>query len=259
MGKMIVCPNCGKEYDEDLPKCPSCDSTNLKGAEKEYLKQLENVREDMEDLEEVSGEEIRREVKSQSRRIRKILLICLGTVAALAAVFYISRNGICRDERDYKAEYLWQQENFPEMDRLYEAGDYEALYTFCASEENAGESGMYSWEHYPFVMAYSSCKSVEQYLEYVQETPRSEGVLTLLFSYEWDVKGILQHQEDYTEAEFAALQPMLEKSEADFESRWRMSPEEYEALYTEFENAGGIYLDYNTCKEYVKNWLKENR
>lgn len=80
---------------------------------------------------------------------------------------------------------------------------------------------MYSWEHYPFVMAYSSCKSVEQYLEYVQETPRSEGVLTLLFSYEWDVKGILQHQEDYTEAEFAALQPMLEKSEADFESRWR--------------------------------------
>ena len=38
----------------------------MKGAEKEYLKQLENVREDMEDLEEVSGEEIRREVRARA-------------------------------------------------------------------------------------------------------------------------------------------------------------------------------------------------
>lgn len=50
MEKTIVCAFCGAGYEEEAIKCPYCGSTNIRGAEKDYMNKLENVRETMENL-----------------------------------------------------------------------------------------------------------------------------------------------------------------------------------------------------------------
>ena len=72
MGKRIICSSCGAEFDNDMAKCPYCGTMNYEGAEKEYLEKLEDVREDLDDLNEVPLEETKKEFKKQGRLIRKV-------------------------------------------------------------------------------------------------------------------------------------------------------------------------------------------
>lgn len=63
MAKKIICKYCGAKFDEIKSKCPYCGSTNYKGAEAEYFDKLEDVREDMEDLENVPVQETKKELR----------------------------------------------------------------------------------------------------------------------------------------------------------------------------------------------------
>lgn len=106
MGRLIVCSNCGKEFDENLEKCPSCGSTNPKGAERAYLNRLEDVREDMEELDDAPRAELERTIKKQGRLIKRVVLAVMAVTALLAErtegklflPFVFSRMG---NERDY--------------------------------------------------------------------------------------------------------------------------------------------------------------
>ena len=61
MKKLIHCKSCGAEFEENLAKCPYCGTLNYKGAEQEYLNKLKNIQEDMEDLQEVPEDEVKKE------------------------------------------------------------------------------------------------------------------------------------------------------------------------------------------------------
>ena len=65
MGKIVVCGSCSASFEEDLGKCPYCGSTNIKGAEREYMGKLEDVRKDMGELNNVPLEELQAAVKKQ--------------------------------------------------------------------------------------------------------------------------------------------------------------------------------------------------
>ena len=122
MKQLIHCKSCGAEFEEDLPKCPYCGTLNYKGAEQEYLNKLENIREGMEDLQEVPEDEVKKEIKQRGKFIGKVILIIGILIIGLALLLYwINRS----PERDRKEDYLWMQENFPIMDELYEDENYE--------------------------------------------------------------------------------------------------------------------------------------
>ena len=70
MGKIAACESCGAEFDDDLPKCPYCGFVNLKGAEKEYMKKLEDFREDM-GVDDVPLEELKDTFQKQGKRLKK--------------------------------------------------------------------------------------------------------------------------------------------------------------------------------------------
>ena len=71
MGKTICCGNCGGSYDDELPKCPYCGSIHISGAEKEYMEKLEDVREELEELDEVPVKELHAVVKKTSRTAKE--------------------------------------------------------------------------------------------------------------------------------------------------------------------------------------------
>lgn len=256
MGRLIVCSNCGKEFDENLEKCPSCGSTNPKGAERAYLSRLEDVREDMEELDEAPRAELERTIKKQGRLIKRVVLAVMA-VTALLAVVVVLRSRL--EERDYKAQYLWKQENYPKLNALYDAGEYKELVKLYYELLGDKNSVFYEWEHYDFLETYACCLSVEDYLEEEKMREPKESFFCLLFSAEWEMKGIILRKEEFTEEEYREMEPYIELSEADFGERWNMTGEDYDAFYEQLVQHGGRYINFEDCEKYIKKWMKENR
>ena len=115
--KKIICSSCGAEFEDTLPKCPYCGSLNYKGAEAEYLGKLESMRQDMQQLEQVPEKELKKKLKKKQKFVIK-LLILLAALAAILAVIVFRVRYI--EPRDARADYLWEKENFPILDRLYQ-------------------------------------------------------------------------------------------------------------------------------------------
>ena len=256
MGRYIVCGNCGKEYDENQVKCPSCGSVNVTGAERAYLEKLEDVREDMEELDDAPREVLQQTIKKQGKFLKGALLAVIAVAVLFTAGILLKEK---LEDRSYKAKYLWMQENYPRLDALYDAGNYEEmaeLYLELLGDKN---SILYEWEHFNFAEAYMTCYFVRSYLEEEKQEELSESTLAFLLAHEWVVKGIVLQKERFTEEEYSALEPYIEMSEADFAARWNMPAEEYDAFQEQLKKNGGQYMDYDVCKEYVKKWIKENR
>ena len=71
--KKIICSSCGAEFEDTLPKCPYCGSLNYKGAEAEYLGKLEDVRRDMQQLEQVPEKELKKKMNKENQKRKKLL------------------------------------------------------------------------------------------------------------------------------------------------------------------------------------------
>ena len=63
--RKVICPNCGGEFKEQSAKCPYCGTMYYPGAEEEYLKKLEHVRTDLEDLGAVPEQETVKAIKKR--------------------------------------------------------------------------------------------------------------------------------------------------------------------------------------------------
>ena len=153
--KKIICSSCGAEFDDTLPKCPYCGSLNYKGAEAEYLGRLEGMRQDMQQLEQVPERELKEKLKKKQKFVVKIFIVVAVLAAAFAAIMFLRGRYI--EQRDAKADYQWQKENFPILDRLYQEKDLEALMDFYeqAVEENRTID---RWEHSGIFRWLMSCR-----------------------------------------------------------------------------------------------------
>ena len=154
---MLRCPNCGAEYEAGLLRCPYCRSVDDYQDETEYLEDLDELKDKLEDMpEDVLQEHKKKEVVQTAQDMKRILTV-VGAVAAAfllligvsaffdQVVFGNSESKVRERERE---EYLWKQENFPKLDAFYESRDYEGLLAFADETDN---NGIYDWEHYPLL------------------------------------------------------------------------------------------------------------
>ena len=86
--KKIICSSCGAEFEDTLPKCPYCGSLNYKGAEAEYLGKLEDVRRDMQQLEQVPEKELKKKLKKKQKFVIKLLILLAALAAILAVIVF---------------------------------------------------------------------------------------------------------------------------------------------------------------------------
>lgn len=256
MGKTIVCASCGAGFDDEQVKCPYCGSTNIKGVEKDYMEKLEDVRETMESLDDVPVEELQKVVKKQSRRIRIVMILVVAIALLVIAIYLIS--GYV-DKRDYRNQYLWRQEHYPQMDTLYNEGKYDELADLVYYELiNDKDCVLYEWEHYQFIDTYELLRSLSKDLDFYSGRELKDYELQWIFYSEWRVKEAIYSKDKYSPEEYEALLPFIEKAEADFNARWNMSQEDYDRLYGYLTNPDQGYVPLNITDEYVKEWLKEN-
>ena len=146
--KEIECTNCGAVFDAGEPKCPYCGHINPMGAEAKFLRDLEDTRKDLDQVDDevkrAFGREIRRGARSTAKTViivgLIILLLAGGFIVLEKTVFSYDYKG------DYAKELAWEHEAFAEYDELFEAEKYEDLMERIATDGE--EHDVWNWENY---------------------------------------------------------------------------------------------------------------
>lgn len=233
---MITCSNCGAGFAETLAQCPYCGHIYIPAAEKEYMENLQEIREDMEEIEGITEKIYHKEIRGNVKRVYLwiisavlVLLIAIGLFAGLKSLFSYEES-----EAQLKERILWQKENFPMLDAWYQEKEYEKIVDFM--EEAYEKEGYFcdEWEHYEYILQYEnyrSCQILQRKIEEnagISEFEAGElmyctmalvqyekGYKTQSYSGE-DLENLEQWKEqvrnwflenlDYTEAEFCAME-----------------------------------------------------
>ncbi len=251
--KKKVCEFCGAEFDEMLPKCPYCDSTNIKGAETAYMEMLEDVRSDMEELTQMPAREAKKEWKKQTKFILLVIGIMLVMLLGLVGLELLSNSGFDKSQQEKQEDYLWKQEKLSAFEEAYEQGNDEALMDmyYEAVVEN---KPVYDWEHVDYCYVLSYYKDMEYVWAKIDrgEPPMSVSEYAgLLTGYSF----VEYYYNKLSEDEKERFTPYYEKAKADYEARWEFQGEEWETLEKEREENYGI-IPYETAEEYVEAWLE---
>lgn len=250
---LMECKSCGAHFDEMLPACPYCGTMSIKGAQAQYMEKLEDIREDMQDLNAVPMEETKKAMKKQTKFVLIIIGVILGLFLLLVLVELIF--GYKPPKRDAQADFIWQQENYPILDELYEQGKEQELLDkyYEALEEDAP---IYSWEHYEYVSALSLLADFNYILKMEAEgEPLSEYDYTSLLYAGFRVE-TYEKSTAYSQEELERLQPYIERVREDFNTRWNLTEEEKEFFEEAAEKNYGV-VPYKTIEEFVEDWMKE--
>ena len=254
MDKKIICPNCGAAIAEDEAKCPYCGSTNIKGAEKEYLHKLEEMKEDMGDLYDDPVEELKAMTKKGTKRWIKIAMIPF-VLMVLFIILGVGLSTLGEDKNTLRKEYEWKQENYPKLDALYEAGDYDGMVDMYYQLLKDKYAVVYDWEHYDLLRDYTDLTEMDAILK--KEKLSDYNYEVLLYA-ELRARAIASGKK-YNAKEKQNLSKFFEEAEADFNARWNMSDEEYSIFEKYMADEDATYKLRDQCRKYVEKWLKEKQ
>ena len=144
--KTVVCRSCAASFSADLPQCPYCGTMNLPAAEQAYMNKLEGIRGDLSEL----HEQTKRDMKTGFRKLQKRLIV-IGVLIALL-LGGLAVHDLVRQKQENlrdKEEIVWQLDNIPRLDRLYENGDYDELAVLYEEFLCAGHK-VYNYQHARF-------------------------------------------------------------------------------------------------------------
>ena len=158
----VKCPNCGAAHAADDARCPYCDALNPTGAEKAYMDELDDIKDDTDDLAENAQRDFNANVQGNAKRVA---LIAIVVVAVIAAMFLVAngmeKNSERQEIQSYQARESFRAEHFAELDRLYAAGDDAALSAYAWSlVDDPGFDALFSWEHIGYLEVYDDWETI---------------------------------------------------------------------------------------------------
>ena len=148
-GEQVACPNCAAVFPAEEPRCPYCGKLNPAGAEQAYMDELADIKEDTSDLAEDAQDTFTADLQRNTKRTIIIVVVVLAIIATLfLAVTCMDKHEERQSIQAYQARETFRAQYFAEFDRLYEAGDDDALSAYVWSlMDNPGFEAMYSWTH----------------------------------------------------------------------------------------------------------------
>ena len=241
----LICPQCGAEIPPGAARCPYCGTAYAPGAEKEYMRKLHGVRNDLGRVAGVGAEVTRRE----SGRLARKIALTVGVILVIAAVIF----GIvilhrAKERSDNRKEYQWQRQEFPEMNTLFESGDYDALLEKYDKAQEDGHA-VWDWEHRTFCELYEDTLYAASYRDGYEKGyfTRDDAVNYLYHLLKF--RG-LSMRNDAPADDRKALQPFLEPFENDLEEIYGADAADLESFDRTLSKNYG-WPDYDACEEYV--------
>lgn len=246
------CPQCGADFDDNMPSCPYCGAFHYKGAEAEYMGKLEGIKDDLGKLSNVGKHTYKKEIKHHIRRLVLTVSVIAGVI--LLVVMFI-RMGRQREEAGYqkrqKEQLLWQRETFPQLDKWYEEGNLNAILEF-QNELYESENGysIVNWEHILLIEAYGyyrACYSMKEHLEQQSSYERFEledaiyGGMQLVFNEDMQSNAPEEDREQMLQYRKDARQILLQNM--------KFTENEMIQLYEDASQEG--WIDMKMCWEYA--------
>ena len=244
-GKPIICPQCGGIIPSGAPRCPYCGSAYAPEAEREYMQKLHKVRGELDKVGNVGAEVSGKEIGKVGKKIAVVLGIIFVLAAIISAAGVISRS---RENARNRREYEWKQKAIPEMNELYERGDYDALLEKF-HEAQYGEHIFYEWEHYTFCELYSDAKYADELLEGRENGYFLRDDAVELLYKELEFRGITARTGIPSEDK-KLLREILKPYENDLKEIFLMSEEEMKDFDRELQKYSG-YPIFASCEKYV--------
>lgn len=218
----VECNSCHGIFENTEAKCPFCGTFYYEGAEKQYLENLDDIVEDMEELRDHPKEEMEEKTLDTSKNLLKIFLRAAALVFFIGAIAFAALSNIRKSpttEAEQKAQLLWEKETYPMLDDLYAQGEYDEIMSFydglVADENNPYD--LAQWEPLIFLLKYEENlmfhEIEEEYFRTGQVDPVNLGKILIstlddtiyyLYSQEEKLKvdGYIEEQTQFLQEEF---------------------------------------------------------
>lgn len=245
--KKIICRQCGAELQPGTAVCPYCGSSYAPEAEREYMRKLHEIREDLDDVGDTGKEVSRNEIGRSGKRIALIVGLVLAAGAALCILFTVL-NG--RQTRENREEYAWRQEHLQELDKLFDEGDYDTL---ISSFEKARDEGhdLYDWQHYEFCTFWQEAAYIDLNLEAREAGFFTENDAADLLYEELRIRGF-RYRRNIPAGDLEIMASRAEQYQNGLEEIFHVSSEDLEEFDRMLEKNDG-FPEYNACSQYVKD------
>ena len=258
----IKCPNCGAMIDPHDPKCPYCEYINPTGAQEKFMRELEEKREKLDNVDEEAAELYNTEIKKKGKRLAITIavtaaVILLGILAySLKDRFF--RNSYERTAEEQIREIAWQKEHFPKLDELYEAEKYDELVDLYFKYLEDGNHDLWDWEHYSFL---DCLGRFSLFTESLRTYPRciQEGNPSLVSSVVY--QAVRFYYRDYandkrlSERDLAYLDSLSEYAASVVHDKFHFSDDDMEDLRTELCGKG--YVEFAACEKITKEYFEQ--
>lgn len=243
--KMIICPNCGGEFDASLTCCPYCGTQNDEAAEREYLGKVRKINRNLRNLSKRSDAQM---AGSAAKGVRRAVLI-LALIAGAALLIYGIMSALSRSEANRrKSNYAAIQENFDTLDEYYEAGDYDAMLEYFNNIPD--DMTPYTWKHAPLCYSLNAMQEVDGYWEQEKEETLDSYELTEILYDELEIEGI-QYDPDAEDEDVAYVEEHNEPYIDDLYTRFLTTQELREQFTDQLKEYDG-FPSYTQCEKLIK-------
>lgn len=258
--RIIKCKNCGAKFSAQDKFCPYCGSVNDIGDELEYQKKLEDIREDLDELGDVSKEAYIAETKINAKRI-SVIVVIIAAVAIIAG-FFIPK--IVLSVQKAKTERVvddlkWEKETYAKLDDMYDRGDFEALGEFYKDYYLSMEwenHSVYGWQHNKFMEVYQVYMDMKDNLRFCTDYPENvDG--TKAYVFENCVKLIMTDWEksDYekmlNDSDYQNINKYIKEAYLVLDEHFHVSKDDLEMMRDELfdYSISSVYPDGRMCSE----------
>ncbi len=250
----MFCSHCGSELKDTDAKCPYCGALNPLGAEAAYMDQLDDLKEDTEELGDVPIKEYQKTLKKQGKFAVKV---ALGVIGVCLVIFLIIRGKIFYEDLQSKkiieSQMKFEQKYFPKLNDLYQQGDDEAVLSYL--NELYGEEGaeaLFQWEPMVYYTYYEEYLEVEWLWERIEDGTLSQE--DLIFGFPYVLKLAFEEipasdVRKMTEKQLETINGFCEETRKMMKEVLPISEEEARTIYQDCCREG--YLNYEICEKYA--------
>lgn len=153
----VICPDCGAAFSVREKYCPYCGHINEIGDELSYQQKLEDIRDNLEDLEDVPSALYKEEAVKDAKSVGKIAIIIGAVLLVLFVSIFTFVKTLAKNTMGNVGKELQQQREFyASLDEMYEKGDFDSIRDVYRSNEYGIDSpiNIYNWQHNQFMIVY---------------------------------------------------------------------------------------------------------
>ncbi len=242
----MICKNCGATINENDARCPYCNAMNEAAAKQQFDKKLDDMTTEVEQMAVQPKEEL---VRHSGKLLKKIGFIIAMVILLIVVVLGLIKANEQREQKQWELEaqrqIKWENETFPQLDKWYEAKEYEKILDFIdRMYEEESENNIYGWKHYTFITIYDyymRCKAYKEHIlledcYYVTTGSAIYSAMTLIYEYSEEnmtqyLEPSLSGRTDITEEELTYIKEYREYARDILTKDLGLSDEELEELY----------------------------